>query len=204
MRKAHLHKMATKQNSRFPFQITRTRIILCASIVIAVLLADYCLFRPLSPEAIRDRTLQALQKKDAEALCRLADPEELAKTHLTPQKVTVLLQDSLWKHNKPQVQSYSLFADKPADKRSWVIKWRSDTPPQGTFGITVVDDPHIGWKLVLSDVLTSAALWCNGRQGGQKYAERIHELDIVSGRQQDGSYRSYTPKNTQESQTGEQ
>ena len=187
--------MATKQNSKVSFQITRTRIALCASILTAVLMAGYLLFRPLSPEAIRDRTLQALQKKDAATLCRLADPEELARTHLTPQKVALLLQDSLWKQAEPQVETYSLFADKPADKRSWLIKWRSDTPAKGLFGISVVDDPKVGWKLVLSDVLTSACIWSGGEEGRQKYVARIHELDIVSARQQDGSYQSYLPVN---------
>jgi len=186
--------MATKPTPQKPFQITRTRMALCASLLALVLLAGYLLSRPLSPEAIRDRALQALQTKDAEALCRLADPEELVKTHLTPDKVRRMLQDSLWRQNKPQVLSVSLFADKPADKRSWIIQWHSDTPPQGTFGISVVDDPNIGWKLVLSDVVMSAYLYDGGKQGGQKYVERMRELDIVSGRQQDGEYTSYLPK----------
>ena len=107
--------MATKPTPQKPFQITRTRMALCASLLALVLLAGYLLSRPLSPEAIRDRALQALQTKDAEALCRLADPEELVKTHLTPDKVRRMLQDSLWRQNKPQVLSVSLFADKPAE-----------------------------------------------------------------------------------------
>lgn len=187
--------MTTKQEPQASPKITQTRILLAVSVLVAALLTGYVLFRPPSPETIRDRALAALQNKDAEALCRLADPQELSQTHLTPQKVTLLLQDTLWQQTHPQLIRYKLFADKPADKRSWLIDWHSDTPQKGLFGLSVVDDPDIGWKLVLSDVLVSGYYWKAGREGGRQFRERLQQMDIVSGRQQDGSYQSYLPEN---------
>ena len=61
---------------------------------IILLLLDwigYQLFGPLSPNGVKNLAISALERRDANELCRLADPKEISMLHLTPYKVTALL-----------------------------------------------------------------------------------------------------------------
>lgn len=185
--------MEEKQgNSAVTLSRPRRRLALTVSAFVLGVLLVY-LFWPPTPETIRDRTLQALVTRDARALCRLADPDELTRLHLTPEKVEAILQQTIWRNGPPKVARMILFANKPADKRSWFVDWETTAYFHGTFGITALDHPRKGWKLVLSDVLMGACCWELGTaKGGKRYVQVARNLDIAGLRRQDGNYEIFT------------
>ncbi len=163
-----------------------------AGAIFCIFLMCYLILRPVTPETIRDRAIRALERRDVQELCSMADPEELSRLRLSGPKVKTILSESLWARGSVTHRSISLFSDRPSDRRSWLIDWGGNKSDHGMFGITAIDDPRIGWKLVLSDLLYSACCWSRPpRAGGVLYRELSRKVDISGVRGPNGSYEMY-------------
>lgn len=144
---------------------------IAATIVVTMLLllVAYRFLGPLTPAAVKERTVRALESGDAEALCRLADTEELNRLHLTPGNVASFLRATLWKDGLPRAKSERR-SDEPEDCAVWVVSWHRATHESKAPGtvINVLDTPGRGWKLVLSELLRQSCFY--HRPFGEAYA----------------------------------
>src|SRR5580700_3464205 len=83
----------------------------------------YWAFRPLDPNAIASRAIDALGKHDAVGLIALADPEEVSRLHVTPAAVEDILSRTLWQEPAIRNASRRHMEQTPDDQYVWVVKW---------------------------------------------------------------------------------
>lgn len=168
----------------------RTLTLACVAAALACLVV-YKLFAPPSPEAIRDRAIAALEKGNAQELCRMADAEELQRLHLTPANVADFLHQTLWKENTLQHARCVQITQTPNDQSIWEVHWANEKPGTLHFIVPIIDDPHKGWKLNLSFLLYSSC-WRKegGKEGLRTYLKMAQQYGINGERLQGGQYKS--------------
>ena len=179
-----LNRLKTKPN------IKSLRVALAVTALIALLgFAGYKLWGPPSPEAIRDRTIRALENRDAQTLCQLADPEELKRLNLTPQKVSAFLNETLWREGSLKKAKIEKFTPTPDDQSVWEVQWATDKPKTPKLAICCIDDPKKGWKLVTSYLLWSTC-WRKqkSKEGIKEYYALAQKHGIAGVRFQGGGY----------------
>ncbi len=144
---------------------------------IILLLLDwigYQLFGPLSPNGVKNLAISALERRDANELCRLADPKEISMLHLTPDKVTALLNNTLWSEQWAKMVKERR-DHTTHDMAVFETEWRTPTKKpnwKDGIGIFIIESRQRGWYLVLSDTLCGICEWRYGLiPGSQKYVE---------------------------------
>jgi hypothetical protein len=171
----------------------RRLIIIVGVAVIVVLLGAYRWLGPLTPGAIKERAVHALETGDAEALCRLADKEELTKLNLTPQNVEAFLHETVWKDGMPKADGERR-SDEPDDRAVWVMHWRgqSSDPHAQVIAVIVIDTPGVGWKLLLGELLRLTCMYRYGApEGWTKYWELARKYGIRGTRDPGGPQGEY-------------
>ncbi|MBC8135901.1 MAG: hypothetical protein H8F28_08460 [Fibrella sp.] len=175
-------------NKQTAVAVRKKNIILVASVT--VMLAGLVIWRVLSgpsPEEIRENAIRALEKGDAEALCALADPEEIKLTGLSPKKVKTLLDSTLWENGLPRQIKVGKRMEGAVDQGFWYADW--DNKP-GKYRVVVLanDHPKNGWHLNLSWMLYSICVWKNGDRGADSYYAFARENSVTGFRHQSGVY----------------
>lgn len=176
-------KGVTQKRYRRPLLISVTAII--------IFLVGFKFLSPPSPETIRDRAIVAIEREDAEELCRLADPDEVERLHLTPAIVSNFMHETLWREN-PLIQArIDKNTQTPNDQSIWEVHWANEKPDTLKFVVPVIDDQKKGWKLNLSFMLYSAC-WRKegGKEGMKTYFELARKYGIEGERKQGGNYQS--------------
>lgn len=142
--------------------------------------------------SVRDASLRALENKDAEALCRLADPKELEHLSVDKDKVAAILKDTLWRYPNVKKMKPGLMIDKPKGRNTWGVMWAGRR--DAVLSLTTMDDPAIGWRLNLTDMLHSAIVWNNDVSGETiGYRERFDRVGILGLRAQgSGSFNLFS------------
>ncbi|GAB4462000.1 MAG: hypothetical protein OHK0029_28180 [Armatimonadaceae bacterium] len=177
---------------------THRPVLRVANIVLAIgaVVILFSLFRlawyylgPPSPERVRDQALRAFETRDWYTLVKLTDPEEFKTLNFTPDTMRTLLNETIWSEETGKVTRMFLWANKPVDRRVWLVNFEKDKGPGYSFGITVVDDPKVGWKLVLSDTMY-LAYRRSYKAGHINYDihDRWQTLGITGIRNQSGIY----------------
>lgn len=166
-------------------------VVIAALTATLVCLICYKLFAPLSPEAIRDLAISALEKRDAKELCRLADPQELTRLHLTPTIVDSFLHETLWSEDTLMKARFQKLTPNPDDQSVWAVHWDNEKKDAKKLVVFVVDDQKIGWKLILSRMLCISC-WRNegGKLGMKTYYSLADKYGINGMRVQGGGYQS--------------
>ena len=178
-------------NQKLTSPIPRRTLIWSCTLIALACLIGYRLFVPLSPEAIRDRAIAALEKRDAQELCRLADAEELQRLHLTEATVAEFLQHTLWNESALQHARVDKVSQTQDDQSVWQVHWASEKSETLSQVVPIVDDPHKGWKLNLSFLLYSSC-WRKekGKEGMRTYLQLAQQYGIEGERIQGGQYKS--------------
>lgn len=169
---------------RFYIALVSTAIVFAAFI-------SYFLFRPLSPDAICQRTITALELQDAATLVSLADPDELKQLNLSKATVHGFLSSIMWDKGFSGSHKYRLFGQKHPDAITFEITTSSlpaDTKLTPLY-VSVVDDPHIGWKLNLSMLLYMACYQRDMDNSRKNWVDLRTKYDIRGLRQYNGTYR---------------
>lgn len=160
--------------------------VVAASILI---LSLFLMNHARSPEAKRDAILQALVRRDAATLVRLADPDEIAKLHLTTDAVSGVLKETIWRDKVSNPTGIKRVTRVPSDQSLWEAHFAGTHSGITRLIIPVIDDPKVGWKLNLSMMLRSSCYWIAGREDGPGLYRRLaRENGILGLRQQDGDY----------------
>ena len=155
-------------------------------------------FRP-NPERVARQALAALEAKDATALCRLADPEEIQTLHLSPATVDKILHETVWstefvqtRHHlmeevvsvHPDIKGYGVYP------RHMSVQPPNPSHPKN-FWLICLQNPDGEWHLNLSHVLLDA---CYSKTGGMDahklYYQYAKKYSINGIRSQDGPYQS--------------
>lgn len=148
--------------------------------------------RPPSDTAIRDRAVRALNNRDADELCRLADPEELRHLNVTPEAVRRGLAEAFGPGHSPPFTRAVEHLRTPMDQSVWMYLPEKGVPDGRKIFVMVIDDQHAGWKLNLTATLWSA--FCRrlgSREGTREYYRFARRNGIGGLRHQDGSCQTH-------------
>jgi hypothetical protein len=140
----------------------------------------YLFSMPISPVAVKNKAVHALETGNAKLLCQLADPEELAKLNLTPANTGQFLRRTLWREGYPKLIEKRRSIS-PVDEAIWIFNFQHEkrTYKMTDFAIEVIDDPQKGWKLNLSRILWLATMAEFGfPEGRAHYTPLAQQLQI--------------------------
>ena len=188
-------RIKSTYNLRFPQtkqELTRLTIL---TVFVLLLLGwtVYELFGPLSPNGIKNLAIRALERRDANELCRLADPVEISRLHLTPDNVTALLYNTLW--SEPWAKMVKEKRDHTTpDMAVFETQWQTPTKQpyrKDVIGIFIIEDHQKSWHLVLSDVLYNTCIWKYGLiPGSRKNIDLSKKYGIIGI--EDGYHGTYS------------
>ena len=179
--------------------IVRFRLLISVGVTILVLgVLGYKWLGPQPPEAVRDRAIAALERRDSQSLCELADPDEANRLHLTRTAVAGVLNETLWNEAPLKNSRVEKVTQTPDDQSLWEVHWANEKPGSLRLIVPVIDDLKKGWRLNLSDMLYGAC-WRTegGKQGMKKYSELARKYGIEGVRSQSGGYKSMETLATQ-------
>lgn len=157
--------------------------VLCLCAILA-----FVFLRPTAPQRIAQKALNALERRDVEALCQLADKEEFTRLNLSPAKVEYLLNQTVWSGVIPQGGTVQ-FNDgmRPIDQSIWEVKWR-DAKSRPLY-ITVNQEQNGRWRLNFARLLYASCWWQKeGSEGMKLYYEIAKEKGINGYRNEAGGY----------------
>lgn len=155
----------------------------------------FWLFGPLSPQAVCNRSLRALSTGDAEELLRRADPDELKALNLTRTNVEAILRQTSWRDGLPAIRDIDRRPGKQADMAMWQFRGAADKPGGPTGFMALLDDPHKGWTLDLSDFLFHECIRTAGdpKEGTRLFISLAHQHGITGLLRPDGVTLRFAP-----------
>ena len=171
-------------------QRIRSRRVLAAILAVCVVAAGvYWVYRPLDPDAIAARAIDALGKHDAVGLIALADPEEVSRLHVTPAAIEDILSKTIWQEPTIRNASRTHMEQTPDDQYVWLVKWPTGGAGAIDLSVVAVDSQTVGWKLDLTCLLW-AACWrhSDGPAGAREYIDLARKNGVSGIRQQAGNY----------------
>lgn len=155
-----------------------------AAAALAALIAYFAYQRlgPPSPEAVLNRTIHALEAGDTAALCRLANPKEIQRLHLTPEAVSGILHQTLWRAGRPVFRhAPKRITPQPVDVATWLYR-DGGAGKSGRFVyIPAIMDPDGHWYLNLSRLLEVSFLGQTPDMGVHSMQEAYREMAMTYG-----------------------
>ena len=144
--------------------------------IVVLLIGGYLAYRHYisSPYFLKERAVKALLNGDCEALCRLADDEELRRLNLTPENVCAVLKDVLGASGLPPFIGDRLVEPPMPDQMTWNIYLQGDPIDQPHYpylSVLTIYTPK-GWRLLLSKTLYGVCIWKLVRSG-YKYEQTL-------------------------------
>ncbi len=137
------------------------------------------------------RVVNAIETGNTQLLCRLSDPDELARLNISAGTVGGFLSATLWNTGFPKHGRVEPIEPVPVDQAVWHVSWiNKPQNNQGEFYVPLIDDPRKGWRLNISNMLIGCCAWrCKWKPLTKAmYVEMARKYGLRGVRHQDGDY----------------
>lgn len=168
--------------------MSKPKFLLLVGAVLLGILGYLVYSSPQTPEHATDETLNALAQGDVEKLCRLADPEELKITRLSPAMLNTFFND-VW-DQRSQIHSlkYRNIWYSPS-KDTFSSEVYSKSSKSGRIAIVSIhNNSRNRWHLNLSWLIFSMYVDKYGSDGSKKFYVAAKEAGMKGFRSQSGRY----------------